>query len=95
MKGTILDFLTLAAEKPELAQELVALAAKHDFEFTLPDEVTDAQLDKVAGGTLELERATSDPTKPLLDSREYTLLSNILKVRSDTAHAEESIDNVR
>ena len=39
MKGTILDFLKLAAEKSELAQELVELAAKHDFEFS--DEVSD------------------------------------------------------
>jgi hypothetical protein len=48
MKGTIIDFLKLATEKPELAQELVALATKHDFEFS--DEVSDADLDAVAGG---------------------------------------------
>ena len=48
MKGTILDFLKLANEKPELAQELVDLAAKHDFEFS--DEVSDEDLEKVAGG---------------------------------------------
>lgn len=48
MKGTILDFLKLATEKPELAQELVALAHRHDFEFT--DEVSDEELEGVAGG---------------------------------------------
>ena len=48
MKGTILDFLKLANEKPELAQELVDLAAKHDFEFS--DEVSDKDLESVAGG---------------------------------------------
>ena len=31
MKGTILDFLILAAEKPELAKELAALATKYGF----------------------------------------------------------------
>jgi hypothetical protein len=51
MKGTILDFLKLAAEKPELVRELGQLAAKYDFEFTLPDEVSDEQLEGVAGGS--------------------------------------------
>jgi len=48
MKGTVLDFLKLANERPELANELVQLAAKYDFEFS--DEVSDEQLDDVAGG---------------------------------------------
>jgi hypothetical protein len=48
MKGTILDFLKLAAEKTELAQDLAALARKYDFEFT--DEVSDEDLEGVAGG---------------------------------------------
>jgi hypothetical protein len=34
MKGTILEFLKLVSEKPELTKELMELAAKHDFEFT-------------------------------------------------------------
>jgi hypothetical protein len=56
MKGTILDFLKLAGEKPELAKELVELAARHDFEFT--DEVSDEELDSVAGGaTLQAQQA--------------------------------------
>lgn len=48
MKGTILDFLKLATEKPQLASELVELAGKYDFEFS--DEVSDEELDGVAGG---------------------------------------------
>ncbi len=48
MKGTILDFLKLAADKPQLAKDLVALAAKYDFEFD--DEVNDDELDMVSGG---------------------------------------------
>ena len=49
MKGTILDFLKLTAEKPELAKELIELATKYDFKFT-SDELSDADLDSVAGG---------------------------------------------
>jgi len=48
MKGTILDFLKLATEKPQLAQELVSLAGKYDFQFV--DEMSDEELDDVAGG---------------------------------------------
>jgi hypothetical protein len=50
MKGTILDFLKLASEKPDLAEELVELATKHGFEFS--DEVSDEELEAVAGGTV-------------------------------------------
>jgi hypothetical protein len=48
MKGTIVDFLKLAAEQPDLAKELVELAGRYDFEFS--DEVSDEALDSVAGG---------------------------------------------
>jgi len=48
MKGTFIDFMKLASENPELAQELVDLAMKYDFQFT--DQVTDEQLEGVAGG---------------------------------------------
>jgi len=48
MKGTIIDFLNLASETPELSQEIVDLAMKYGFEFT--DEVSEEQLDSVAGG---------------------------------------------
>jgi hypothetical protein len=48
MKGTILDFLNLANQNQELATELVELAARHDFTFN--DELSDEDLEKVAGG---------------------------------------------
>ena len=51
MKGTILDFLNFATEKPDLAKELVELASKHDFEFS--DEVPDEQLKGVSGGLID------------------------------------------
>jgi hypothetical protein len=44
--------MKLATEKPELAKELVELATKHDFEFS--DEVSDEELDGVAGGLLSI-----------------------------------------
>ena len=50
MNGTILDFLRIVAEKPDLTKEFVELAARHDFEFT--DEVSDEDLDKVVGGVV-------------------------------------------
>jgi hypothetical protein len=56
MKGTIFDFLKLAAGKPDLAKGLVELAAKHDFEFA--DEVSDEDLENVTGGaTLQAQQA--------------------------------------
>ena len=55
MKGTILDFLNLAAEKPELAKEFVELATKYEFEFT--DEVSDDQLESVVGGAYLVDQA--------------------------------------
>jgi len=50
MKGSVLDFLKLAAEEPELAKQLVELASKYDFEFS--DELTDDDLGTVSGGIL-------------------------------------------
>ena len=47
MKGTILDFLKLASEKPDLGKELIELAEKYDITFT--DEVSDEELDAVTG----------------------------------------------
>jgi hypothetical protein len=65
MKGTILDFLKLASEKPQLAKELVELAAKHGLEFS--DEVSDEELEKVAGGLMALSvqsKEAGDGLKP-------------------------------
>ena len=70
MKGTILDFLKLATEKPELAKELVELARRNDFEFTPPDEVSDEALDGVAGG------ATGEQTfEPMTLAKQFDIAS--------------------
>ena len=85
MKGTILDFLKLTAEKPELAKELVELATKYDFEFS--DEESDEQLDDVAGGaTLSStpqqlpEPELNDPSTLLSDmaARAHTTLTSVI-----------------
>jgi hypothetical protein len=65
MNGTILDFLKLAAEKPELAQELIALAGKYHFEFT--DEVGEEELEQVAGG----QKLNEVPEAPTLERNPY------------------------
>ena len=49
-QGGILHFLDHVAENEALQRELVELAVRHGFEFTA-DELSDAQLDAVAGGT--------------------------------------------
>ncbi len=49
MKGSILDFLNVATEKPELAKAIAELAARFDFEFT-SEELSEEQLESVAGG---------------------------------------------
>jgi hypothetical protein len=97
MKGTILDFLKLAAEKPELAKELVELATKYDFEFTA-DELSDAELEAVAGGaTLEEKLSTvgedgqlaNIDLQNMLQKQQQTIqtLSNVSKMLHDTATA--------
>jgi hypothetical protein len=97
MKGTILDFLKLATEKPELTKELVELATKYDFEFS--DEVGDADLDAVAGGLVDI------PPVPLADisippsdlypvqQQLVQMLSNLRKTLDDTA--DPLIDNAK
>ena len=52
MKGTILDFLKLTRENPDLSQDLIALAARYGFEFS--DEVSESELEDVSGGTLSI-----------------------------------------
>jgi len=97
MKGTILDFLKLAAEKPELAKEVVELARHHDFEFS-DDELSDSELEAVAGGmTLEESLSTSGDDAQLanidlqnqLQKQQTTIqmLSNVSKTLHDTALA--------
>ena len=83
MKGTVIDFLKLTIEQPKLADELVELAAKYDFEFT-EEELSEAELDQVAGGT------TTDAIQLAMDRRAKFIqtLSNIVKKQES---AEDSI----
>jgi hypothetical protein len=95
MKGTILDFLKLAAEKPELAKELVELAAKHDFEFT--DEVSDQELDAVAGGT-DINALAQIALKESYDSTQSALADYAAKLQSFNeakAATREYVDGLR
>ncbi len=91
MKGTILDFLKLAGEKPQLAEELVALAARHGFEFS-DDELSDTDLDAVAGGG-DLSTIGDDAQLANIDlqnklqQQQQTLqtMSNVSKMLHDTS----------
>jgi len=58
MKGTIIDFLNQISRNPALAKEFAELAAKHGFEFT--DEVSDEELESVAGGAIGEVQAMAD-----------------------------------
>ncbi|MFC1640266.1 hypothetical protein ACFL3B_05850 [Gemmatimonadota bacterium] len=73
MKGTILDFLNLSTEKPELAKALVELAARFDFEFN-SEELSDAELESIAGGlTIGGEPSVSGMTEDQVRYMTYTL----------------------
>ena len=87
MKGTILDFLNLASEKEALAKELLELATKYDFEFS-DEELSEAELDSVAGGaTEEISDKMSLDLQLTMDRRAKILqtMSNIMKQMSTTA----------
>jgi len=95
MKGTILEFLKLAAEKPELAKELVELARRHDFVFS--DEVSDRELDGVAGGT-DISAFTQDVLKASYDAAQAMLSDYAAKVQSfeeAKAATRERLDELR
>lgn len=91
MKGTVLDFLQLAGEKPQLARELVELAARHGFEFS-DDELSDSDLDAVAGGS-DLSTIGDDAQLANIDmqnalQKQQQLLqtmSNVSKMLHDTS----------
>ena len=92
MKGTIIDFMDLAAEKPELAEELVELAARYDFEFTTNEELSDEDLENVTGGTSDLQLLALQQ-KIQSHNRQITLLSNVMKARHDTE--KSTLRNIR
>jgi len=50
MEGTFIDFLEFLNENEDLRKDVVAIANKHGFQFN--DEVSDAELEAVAGGAL-------------------------------------------
>ena len=53
-KDAIAAFLTKALEDQELRKELVELAGRHGYAFTV-DELDDSELSSVAGGFLKIE----------------------------------------
>ncbi len=59
MKGTILDFLKLATDNSDLAKGLIELAGQFDFQFT-DDELTEEDLDSVAGGALTATQTSAE-----------------------------------
>ena len=106
-KGTILDFLNLAAEKQELAHDLLELAAKHDFEFTV-EELSDDELDSVSGGLVStavgesplMAEMTSQNLQFLalqqniqMESRRYQTISNAITASHQSA--SNSISNMK
>ena len=50
MKGTMIDFLLYLDKNEKLRTEIVEVANKHGFQFD--DEISDADLEAVAGGAL-------------------------------------------
>jgi hypothetical protein len=98
MKGTILDFLKLAVEKPELAKELIELAARHEFEFADTGELGDDDLQAVAGGSDSMSSLSEEMSLNLqmtMDSRQKTIqtLSDIMKKISTTQ--DSIIENIK
>jgi hypothetical protein len=83
MKGTILDFLNLAAEKPELATELLKLATKYDFEFS-DEELSEAELDQVAGGATDTEMSLELLLPTVQKDQLEKVISNVMRALSST-----------
>ena len=81
MKGTIVDFLNLVAGNPDLAQDIIALAARYDFEFT--DEIPLEELDHVAGGTTPQEETTAFENYDQKTNQLFNMLSTVLKGRKE------------
>lgn len=87
MKGTILDFLKLAAEKPEVAKELAELAAKHGIEFS--DEVRDEELESVAGGLETMETVPGSLDMESLEGQVLTQAEDTQMTQFGTQQKQE------
>ena len=91
MKGTITDFLELVSAKPELSRELIDLAARHGFEFSV-DELSDNELQGVVGGFSVAQRGSDEQLanidmQNVLQKQQQTvqMIGSISKTLSDTA----------
>lgn len=91
MKGTITDFLELVSAKPELSRELIELAARHGFEFSV-DELSDSELQGVVGGFSVAQRGSDEQLanidmQNVLQKQQQTIqmIGSISKTLSDTA----------
>jgi hypothetical protein len=96
MKGTFMDFVKFLNENEKLREDVVAVASKHGFEFS--DEVSDAELEAVAGGSSAEEKlaAIGDDgqlanidLQNALQKQQQTIqtMSNVSKMMHDTAMA--------
>jgi hypothetical protein len=98
MKGTILDFLQLAAEKPELAKELADLAARYGFQFSDTGELDENDLAQVAGGTGDvssLSQLDQLQLQTAVEKKQQAIqtLSNTLKEMSSTQ--DDIVSNIK
>ncbi len=87
MKGTITDFLELVSTKPELSRELIELAARHGFVFSL-DELSNSELQGVVGGTemSQLDQLNMQNNIQKLASAEQ-IIANMSKTMNDSLMA--------
>ena len=100
MKGNVLDFLKLVDEKPQLAQELVDLAARYDFEFS--DAVTDEELEKIAGGmsggvpipTVYTNLGSISPSKVTVSDKSVSDPSDIPASSGDEAGTQSGTSSI-
>ena len=87
MKGTITDFLALVSAKPELSRELIELAARHGFEFSV-DELSDSELQGVVGGTDDSQLANMDLQNVFQrQSQALQILANVSRATNDSLTA--------
>ena len=86
MKGTYLDFLTLALENPDLARELAELATRHGFEFT-DDELSETQLEAAAGGSERPQYQSNFESANQKSTQYFNMLTSMLKAQREMQSA--------